>query len=119
MTQKQIEARKNAIYFSVYKGGVRIGKTDEFTESQNRELEELACRDMVNSILIYHYEPTQKRIAFPKGNRYLHSYIVTLGLDLTKKLWKEQVKDFRKTMVGNAGSDSEGCTYKCCKCADD
>ena len=38
MTRKEITERRDAIYYRVYKGGVRLGRWDEFTDEEKREM---------------------------------------------------------------------------------
>lgn len=79
--------------------------------------EELWCINMIHSILVYNYQPTQKRFIFPIDNYYLQDYIHHLGVERVSQLWLEQVADYRKAVVWEAGTDSDGCAYKFCKWA--
>lgn len=138
MTGKEIEKRTNEIYYRVYKGGVRIGKHDLFTDEERQELKELYARDMINSVLIYGYKTGSKEVwdyesqklvsvveHILKHNRYVRDYAYNqayhdfLGEARTIRLIEEQVKDFAKAKVGFAGYDSEGVSYNYCLWGDE
>lgn len=138
MTGKEIEKRTNEIYYRVYKGGVRIGKHDLFTDEERQELKELYARDMINSVLIYGYKTGSKEVwdyesqklvsvveHILKHDRYVLDYAYNqayhdfLGEARTIRLIEEQVKDFAKAKVGFAGYDSEGVSYNYCLWGDE
>lgn len=138
MTGKEIEKRTNEIYYRVYKGGVRIGKYDLFTDEEKQELKELDARDMINSVLIYGYKTGSKEVwdyesqklvsvveHILKHNRYVRDYAYNqsyhdfLGEARTIRLIEEQVNDFAKAKVGFAGYDSEGVSYNYCLWGDE
>lgn len=138
MTRKQIEKRRNEIYHRVYKDDVRIGKEDQFTESEKVELNELSARDMINSVLIYDYPRNRKecwdtteRKMVPTGehmlkyDRYIRKYAydttykLCVGEERMKTLIEEQLKDFESALVGFSGYDSEDCSYNYCIWWDD
>lgn len=119
MTRKQIESRKNAIYSTVYGNEMRIGKHDQFTRSQKRELEELSCREMINSSLVYNgYILLSQRKGY-SYKMYIMPYEKRVGKARLNILIDEQIEDFKKAEVGYAGCDSEGCSYNYCKWADE
>lgn len=83
------------------------------------EMEAIRCRKMINSILIYHYKPSDADFSFPQPNLHLNEFAISLGWNGVKCLWDEQVKDFKQAQTGYAGQDFEGCNYNYCKWADD
>ena len=115
MSSEEIEVRETALYFRVYKGGPRIDKHERFTKSELMEFEELSCRSMINSCLIYgtlynfYDEKNQKFV------RYGKDFEESLGYDLTLKLLRAQQERFKHAEVGYAGEDYEGCSYNYCK----
>lgn len=119
MTRKQIEARKDAIYFTVYGNGMRVGKWNQFTKSQKSELEELSCREMINSSLIYNGHILLSQRKGYSYQQYILPYESKVGRNRLNELIDEQIEDFKKAEVGYAGCDSEGCSYNYCKWADD
>lgn len=119
MTGKQIKKRQDEIYYTVYKGGVRIGKWNKFTAKQRKELAELSCREMINSILIYNGVLLISQQRGYSYEQYLKPREEEIGKERMIELINEQIKDFEKAEVGYAGTDSEGCSYNYCKWADD
>jgi hypothetical protein len=115
MTCEEIDVREKAINFRVYKGGPKFGKNDQFMKSELLELEELSCRKMINSCLIYNqlYDFYDERN--DKFVRYGKDYEDHLGYELTLKLLRAQQERFKHAVVGYAGEDSEGCSYNYCK----
>ena len=82
------------------------------TEEQNRLYEELSCRSMINSCLIYWTRFLE--------SRYKDDYIKELWEMRVKELYDEQLEDFKKaTVYHNVYEDWEGCTYNSIKRADD
>ena len=104
MTQKQLKTAEAALR----KAGASF---EDYTE--------LLCIDMMHSILVYDYRPSNEEFPFPYNNRFLSEYIQKLGIDRTIQLWEEQIPDYRKAEVGFGGYDGEGCSYNYCKWADD
>lgn len=94
------------------------GRPPVRTEEQNRIAEELSCRGMINSILIYHGNRE-----IQKGSscyeQYLREYEKELGSDTVARLCKEQLVDFQKAVVSFAGYDGEGVSYKSIMWADE
>ena len=93
-------------------------KEDEVLE------EELSCRGMINSILIYGNSTDEGSYSY---DRYLKPYTIKGtwhdGLIPKKRLNKliaEQKADFAKAVVRtNVYTDSEGCSYNSCRWADE
>ena len=91
MTRKEITERKDAINYRVYKGGVRIGRWDEFTDEEKRELKELQCREMIVSCMVYYM-----MYDFYKDGmwgKYATSFVEELGEETVIRLIKEQERD--------------------------
>lgn len=91
----------------------------EWTPEQQRLDRELSCREMINSILLYHGEDGLKRDGF-HYDVYLRSYVDELGAETVDRLCEEQVADFRKAVVfENVFVDGEGLPYNAIKWADE
>jgi hypothetical protein len=111
MTGKQIEAAKKLLPSPLMK----------MTSRQRRLREELDCRDMINSCLIYgsagydFYNPHTGVFG-----QYAEDYVKTLGKDSVIRLFNEQHCDFSKAVVRySVYTDREGCTYNSCKWEDE
>lgn len=111
MTGKQIEAAKQTL--------PRL--LEKHTPQQSRLREELACREMINSCLIYgsarydFYDPTTKQFG-----QYAERYVKALGEETAVRLYNEQAEDFAKAIVRHGVyTDEEGCTYNSCIWADE
>jgi hypothetical protein len=106
MTQKEIDrAKEDAEYGTVL-------------------YEELSCRDMINSMLIYGDSTEVDGYNF---NRYLKPYYVgrpqfkkkpLLTRERVIELIEEQKESFKKAKVSFAGYDSEGVSYNSCDWGD-
>ena len=112
MTDKQIEKLGDSLRGKMFK---------DMTKEERTLYDELSCRGMINSCLIYgtarynFYDPATGIFAY-----YAHDHIERLGKDEVIRLYNEQVEDFKKAVViRNVYTDSEGCTYNSCKWADD
>lgn len=111
MTRKQIEAAKKQLpsYFN------------DMTAAQRRQYEELNCRNMINSCLIYgsvNYDFYNPKTG--KFGQYATSYVKTLGEKTVIRLYNEQCEDFSKAIVVfGVYTDSEECTYNSCIWADE
>ena len=100
MTGKEMEKLRNSL------PKWENGKPPILTAEQEQLDRELWCREMINSILIYHGKNNIM------DNDYLEKYIDELGIKLVKKLVKEQIEDFEKAIVlENVSRDSEGLSY--------
>lgn len=110
MTDKEIEQRQDDIYFRVYRGGARIGKYDRFSRQEQQELEEMSCRDMINSCLCYNRDNFYNDETGTFG-RYGEDYVKSLGRDRVLQLWKAQKERFSHARTYFAGYDSEGGGY--------
>ncbi len=85
--------------------------------------EELSCREMINSILIY--GESCKEGDYPY-ERYVRPYYEGTGhhdglisKERVHQLIKEQEYDISQAEIGFAGEDSEGVSYNYCKWADE
>jgi len=125
MTQKQIEKAKDELNFKYYGDEVRIPANEKqpWTKKDKVLMEELSCRDMINSMLIYGSNTDEGSWAF---NKYLASYYegnvwhkALLTKERVLELVAEQNADFAKATVHhNVYEDSEGCTYNSCDWGD-
>ena len=111
MTDRQIEVAKRRLpnYFK------------DMTPAQRREYEELYCRGMINSCLVYgearynFYDPKTGEFG-----RYAKDYVKTLGEETVIRLYNEQCEDFSKAVVRRGVHvDGEGVSYNSCIWADD
>ena len=90
------------------------GNPPVFTEEQRQLERELWCREMINSILIYH-----GKLGI-MNDRYLKDYIFELGFKRVKELVDEQIEDFEKAKVyKNVHVDFEGVVYNSIVWADE
>lgn len=111
MTEKQIEVAKKALPFHF----------EDMTPEQCRQYEELSCRSMINSCLVYgsahynFYNPQTNQFGY-----YAMDYIKSLGDKTVIRLYNEQVKEFSKAVVMcNVYTDSEGVSYNSCMWKDE
>ena len=111
MTKNQIEAAKKAL--------PRMFK--DMTPEQKTLSNELSCREMINSCLIYgsatgnFYDPETRQFG-----QYGLSYVKALGEETVVRLFNEQCEDFSKAyVVFGVYTDHEGCTYNSCVWADE
>lgn len=112
MTSEQIEKRKDEIYFRVYKGEARVGKWNEFTDEEKRELKELYCRDMIISCMIYGTYNFYDKNTDTFSGRYAQKYLESLGEETVRRLWDEQKETMSKAKIRyGAYTDSEGGVY--------
>ena len=125
MTGKQIEAAKNALHQKYYGDNCIFADNlkQPWTEADELLDEELSCREMINSILIYggncsedSYQYKTYLTSYVEGNPW-HKGIITK--ERLAQLIEEQKADFAKAEVGFAGCDSEGCSYNYCRWADE
>lgn len=117
MTRKQIEALKKTL--------PSLMEYENWTEEQKILHQELCCRAMINSIMIYgniNSPYDEKNGVFDK---YLMGYMngeytPVLPCDRVIELIKEQQADFAKATVKYAVSkDTEGCIYSSITWADE
>jgi hypothetical protein len=126
MTGKQIEKAKDELYFKYYGDECRIPENlkQPWTKEDEVLYEELSCREMINSILIYGGSCEKGGY---KYERYLKPYIegdlwhkTLLSEERVDELIKEQQDSLsRATISADVYTDSEGCTYNSCKWEDD
>lgn len=122
MTAKEIQAAKDLLHMRYYgdgcvKPGVKWLKEDEVLD------EELSCREMINSILIYggscdagSYQYDKYLKPYTEKETWHNGLITLTRLD---ELIKEQKADIAKAEIGFAGYDSEGVSYNYCRWADE
>lgn len=126
MTEKQIRAAEEELNKKYYGDECRILENlkQPWTKKDKILKEELSCRGMINSILIYGDSADKGSYSY---DRYLKPYTVKGtwhdGLINEKRLAElvaEQKADLAKAVVRtNAYTDSEGCTYNSCTWADE
>ena len=90
-----------------------------YTPEEKQLDRELSCREMINSLLIYH---GRNGISMDNyfGKEYLSDYVKELGQETVDRLCTEQLKDFEKAVVyENVGTDNEGVSYNSIKWADE
>lgn len=118
MTDKQIRAAKDAIPhgFKDYQSS---------TKQQKREYADLACRELINSIMIYGNINSPYNEKEDELDRYLEERWQKHGMFYVPRkriieLVKEQQADFAKAEVRHGVyTDHEGCTYNICVWADE
>lgn len=107
MTERQI---RNAIDL--------LPPHSERSGKQQDDYKELRCREMINSIMIYHGADAPYNEKTGEFNRYLDMYVngyYNIGPERVRKLIEEQKADFAKAKVTeNVYTDHEGCTYNTC-----
>ena len=114
MTQKQIEEAKKTL------PRYNNGKRPKLTPKQQRLEEELDCRSMINSCLIYgmtfsFYNPQTKEFG-----QYAQIYREKLDDEVILRLLEEQKADFAKaTVQSGVYTDSDECTYNSCSWGDE
>ena len=96
---------------------------DEWTAEQKQLYEEISCRSMINSCLVYGgikdfwYESPWRD---EENKSYADRHVRALGLERVKELIAEQEADFAKaTVYRNVYTDYEGVTYNSIVWADD
>lgn len=116
MTAKEIERAKSKLPHG-------NGWWDRSTKEEKKIYAELACRTMINSILVYGWKPIKDDGSLSK---YLRDYSVKgasemyyVGEQRVRELIAEQEEDFKKATVSvGAYTDYEGCTYNSCDWGD-
>lgn len=109
MTGKQIEAAKQS-----------LPRFNNRTDQDKRIADELSCREMINSCLIYGNPTAFYDESTLEFQYYAQRYVNDLGEETVKRLWNEQLADFAKaTVVFGVYTDSEGCCYNNCIWADE
>lgn len=109
MTGKQIEAAKQS-----------LPCFNNRTAQDKRIDDELSCREMINSCLIYGNPTAFYNESTGEFREYAQRYVNVLGEETVKRLWNEQLADFAKaTVVFGVYTDSEGCCYNNCIWADE
>lgn len=118
MTGKQIGLAMNAIQHG-------FQKYHSATKKQKKEYAELACREMINSIMIYGninspYDEKEDKLDLFLEERCQKRGIFYVPRERIIELVKEQQADFAKAVVkSGVCTDYEGCTYNTCVWADE
>lgn len=108
MTGKEIDKLRNSL------PKWENGKPPVYTAEQEQLDRELWCREMINSILIYHGKNNIM------NDEYLQSHIEELGIEKVEKLVKEQMEDFEQAVVlVDVSRDYEGLSYNSIVWADE
>lgn len=82
------------------------GRPPVRTEEQQRLMEELHCRNMINSVLCYYWPCNLLE------NRYIAEYAMKLGQETVEGLCREQLEDFKKAVVlKDVSRDTDGLSY--------
>lgn len=128
MTDKQIQAAKKALNEKHYGDGpyTKDNEIVRWDKKDKTAMEELSCRDMINSILIYSGVDACKPGAH-SYEEYLKPYTVKsmwhdglISVERLAELIEEQKADFAKAKTGWCDfTDSEGGSYKYCQWADE
>jgi hypothetical protein len=123
MTRKEIEAaeRKLVEQYHDYETNTNFR---EPTHEERLAYEELQCREMINSILIYgssadkgSYSYERYLKPYIKGDHW-HKYLLTE--QRVDELIAEQKDSLSRAVIrANVYEDSEGCTYNSCHWEDD
>lgn len=103
MTGKQIEVAKKALPSILY----------DKTPEQRRLRNELSCREMINSCLVYGYARCYfYNTETQQFGKYAKHHIKYLGKETVLRLYNEQFKDFSKAIVKHAvNTDAEDGNY--------
>ena len=127
MTEKQIEAAKDTLHKKYYGNGCMCSDNLKQPWSKEDKIleEELSCRGMINSILIYGSSADEGSYSYDRylkpyyeGDTWRNKGLITKARVL--ELIEEQKADFAKAIVrANVYEDSEGCTYNSCVWADE
>lgn len=126
MTEKQIEAAKDALHKKYYGNNCRYWENliQPWTKEDEILEEELSCRSMINSMLVYGDSTEEGSYSYDRylkpyyeGDTWRNKGLITKARVL--ELIEEQKADFAKAEVGFAGYDSEGCSYNYCRWADE
>ena len=118
MTQKEID-RAKATRPSLF-------EYNTWTDEQKRLDNEISCREMINSCLIYHGEQSGWDVFWEENEwrlgdkSYAAPHVRALGRERVEELFNEQLADFRKATVHqDVFTDSEGLSYNSIEWADD
>ena len=116
MTQREIDAAKATL--------PRLCSIPwkDWTDEQRRLYEELSCREMINSCLVYEgIDGFWRECEWRFGDKsYAASHVRVLGLERVKELVAEQEADFAKAKVArDVFTDSEGVTYNSVRWGDE
>lgn len=118
MTQKEIDRARATL--------PRRFEYKDWTEEQKCIDNELSCRDMVNSCLVYHGENFGWKCFWEEdewrwGDKsYAAPFVRALGRARVEEIFKEQIEDFRRATVHTSVyTDSDGITYNSIEWADE
>lgn len=119
MTATQIEKLKDEINTKYYGDECLLPENLKMpiTKEDETLLEELECREMINSCLVYGDDPFEEteKWWYMHGyckRSYMSDYEDTLGKERVRELYEEQKESLSKaTIHHNVYTDNEGLTY--------
>lgn len=119
MTQKQIDELKDKLNFKYYGDDCHIPENLKMPVSKEDEktFNELSCREMIISCLVYGSDPFQKinKYWYNHGyceRSYMSDYEDLFGKIRVKELYEEEKKSLSKATINkDVYIDSEGCSY--------
>ena len=108
MTDKQIKQQRSILNKKYYWDNPHTQQylLRKWTKKDLITEKELWCREMINSILLYYWSRNCL------SSEYLKRHILELWEEKVKKLYNEQLEDFKKAKINyHAWEDSEWWTY--------
>ena len=125
MTAREIQAAEKILNMRYYGDNARTLNNLKRPRLKEDEIfeEELSCREMINSIMIYGgscekstYQYKEYLLPYTNKSTWHKGLITIARLD---ELIKEQAADIAKAEIGFAGYDDEGGAYNYCRFADE
>ena len=119
-TSRGIEARRRGLFRDIRdRLGTNnlMGSMDQWTEEEKTEYEEIACINMLHSILTYSDSHSVEEVM---QNEYLRKYFDTLGEERVRELALQEIEEFKDAVIDkNSMTDSEGVSYNSVRFRDD
>ena len=127
MTGRQIQAVKNRLNEKYYgdKACIPCNLKQPWTAADEQLEQELSCREMINSCLIYGTDPFRKIDKWWYGHghcerSYMSEYEDYLGVERVQQLYEEQKYDISQAIIRhNVHTDNEGLNYNSITWADE
>ena len=120
MYKAEIEARRRGLFRDIRdRLGTNnlMGSMDQWTEEEKTEYEEIACINMLHSILTYSDSHSVEEVM---QNEYLRKYFDTLGEERVRELALQEIEEFKDAVIDkNSMTDSEGVSYNSVRFRDD
>lgn len=89
-----------------------LSQWQNWTKEQKRLYEDLSCRQMIISCIIYGESGFYDKETDTFSGRYAEDYLKTLGEKTVRRLWNEQKETMSKAVIHyGAQTDAEGCVY--------